>query len=111
MRYEAHDVPIKPFIRLKAKHFSCLTEDDHEFRRRKGINKNVINKIGFENNKKAQFNKKCVKHELNKIENKDHNKGTYNIKYVFFYLNMITKNMYFKTNTIGYLSRFDKFTQ
>lgn len=53
MRYEAHDVPIKPFIRLKAKHFSCLTEDDHEFRRRKGINKNVINKIGFENNKKA----------------------------------------------------------
>lgn len=53
IKYEAHDVPIKPFIRLKAKHFSCLTEDDHEFRRRKRINKNVINKIGFENNKNA----------------------------------------------------------
>ena len=53
MKYEAHDVPIKPFIRLKAKHFSCLTEDDREFRRRKRINKNVINKIGFENNKNA----------------------------------------------------------
>ena len=42
MKDETYGVPVKGFVELKAKIYTFITEDNHESKKAKGINKNVV---------------------------------------------------------------------
>ena len=42
MKDETCDVPIKGFVGLRSKMCTFVTEDNHEFKKAKGISKNVV---------------------------------------------------------------------
>ena len=45
----------------------------------KGVNKNVVAPISYDEYKDVLLNKKCFRHSMNRIQSKDLRKGTYEI--------------------------------
>ena len=81
MKDETCGVPIKGFVGLKSKFYTFITEDNHESKKAKDINKNVADdeELKYEDCKNVLFNKSYMRHEMNRIQNKDHNIGFYRI--------------------------------
>ena len=78
MRDETCGVPIKGFVGLKSKIYTLITEEKHESKKAKDINKNVIDdELKYEDYKNVLFNKSYMRNEMNRIQYKDHNIGSY----------------------------------
>ena len=45
----------------------------------KGVSKNVVAPISYDEYKDVLLNKKCLRHSMNRIQSKDLRKGTYEI--------------------------------
>ena len=84
MRDETCGVPIKGFVGLKSKIYTLITEEKHESKKAKDINKNVIDdELKYEDYKNVLFNKSYMRNEMNRIQYKDHNIGSYRTNKIF----------------------------
>ena len=72
----------REFVGLKRKIFSILINNSSEYKKAKGVNKNVVAKKSHNEYKGVLLNKKCLRHLINRIEGKDHRIRTYEIKKV-----------------------------
>ena len=78
MRNETCGLPIRGFVGLKSKIYTLITEEKHESKKAKDINKNVIDdELKYEDYKNVLFNKSYMRNEMNRIQYKDHNIGSY----------------------------------
>ena len=60
MENEMDGIFIDKFVGLKPKMYSILLNDSSEYKKAKGINKNVVVKISHNDNKNVLLNKKCL---------------------------------------------------
>ena len=80
MKDETCDVPIKGFVKLKSKMYTFVTEENHESKKAKGINKDIVgDELKYEDYISNLFNGSYMRHEINSIRNKDHDMGSYTI--------------------------------
>ena len=71
---------IKGFEGLKAKRYTFITEDNHEGKKVKDINENVVDdELKYEDYKNVLFNRSYMRHKVNRIQSKHHNIATYRI--------------------------------
>ena len=82
MKYESAGVAIKEFLGLKTKIYSFLVEDNNEYRKAKGVNRNVVTTISPNEYKGVLLNNKCIRNSMNRIQSKHHRKGTYEMNKV-----------------------------
>ena len=80
MKDETASVAIEEFVRLRPKMCSYLVNDNSEYKKAKGVNRNVVAAITHNENKDVLLNKKRFRHSMNRIPSKDHKIGTYEIK-------------------------------
>ena len=76
MKDETADVVIEEFVRLKPKVYLYLVDDTSEHKNGKGVNKNVVATINYNEFKDVLLNKRCFKHSMNRIQSKDHRVAT-----------------------------------
>ena len=50
-----------------------------EYKKAKGVNRNVIATVSHNEYKDVLLKKKCLRHSINRIQSKDHRIGTYEI--------------------------------
>ena len=75
---ETCSVLIKRFVELKPILYTYITEEDHESKKAKDINKNYVDdELKYEAYKNVLFNRTYKRHETNRIQSKVHNIGTY----------------------------------
>ena len=71
--------------------YAFITEDNHESKKAKGINKSVVdNELKYEDYKMVLFNKSDMRNEMNKIQSK------------FLCLLTTKKNIYLKMDIVDY---------
>ena len=70
---------LKNFLDYSQKMYSILVSDSSEFKKAKGVNKNVGAKINDNEYKNVLLNKKCLRHSMNRIQSKIHITETYEI--------------------------------
>ena len=76
---ETDGAAIEEFVRLKPKIHSYFVDDNSENKKAKGVNKNVVAKISYNEYKDVLLNDKCLSHSMNRIQSKDYRIGTYEI--------------------------------
>ena len=59
--------------------YSFLVDENSEYKKAKGVNKNVVATISHNEYKDVLLNEKCLRHLMNRIQGKDHRVGTYEI--------------------------------
>ena len=70
MKDETSGMPIKGLAVLKSIMFTFITEDNHESKKAKAINKNFVDdELKYENYKNILFNRSYMRHEMNRIQN------------------------------------------
>ena len=80
MKDETAGVAIEEFVRLKAKMYSYLVDDNSNHKKIKPANRNVVATLShILLNIVALLNKKCSRHSVNRIQSKDYRIGTYEI--------------------------------
>ena len=83
-------MPIKAFLGLKSEMYSFITEHNHQSKRAKDINKNVVaDELKYEDYKIVLLDRSYTRHEMNRILSKDHNIASYRINNFFCLLKMI----------------------
>ena len=64
MKDETCDLPVNFFVVLKVKIYTFITEDNHECKKAKGINKYVVDdKLKYEDFENILFNRSIMRHE------------------------------------------------
>ena len=84
MKDETAGFAIKQFVRLKPKMYSFLVDNNHEHKKVKGLNKNVVAIISHNEYKDILLNNKCIRNSMNRIQSKDYRIGTYQINKIPF---------------------------
>ena len=70
--------PIKGFVGLKSKIYTLATEDSHESKKAKVINKHSVNdELKYVDYKNTLFNSSYTRHEMDRIKSKDHDIESY----------------------------------
>ena len=59
--------------------YSFLVDENSDYKKTKGVNKNVVATISHNEYKDVLLNEKCLRHLMNRIQGKDHRVGTYEI--------------------------------
>ena len=59
--------------------YSFLVDENSDYKKAKGVNKNVVATISHNEYKDVLLNEKCLRHLMNRIQGKDHRVGTYEI--------------------------------
>ena len=59
--------------------YSYLVYDNSEYKKEKGVNRNVVATISHNKYKDVLLNQKCLRHSINRIQSKDHKIVTYEI--------------------------------
>ena len=72
MKDETGGVAIEEFVGLKAKMYSFLVDDNSEYKKAKGVKRNVVAAISHNKYKDVLLNNKCLRHSVNRIQSKDH---------------------------------------
>ena len=70
MNDEMGDIAIEEFVGLNPKMYSILGRDSSK--KAKGVNKNVVAKINYNEYKVILLNKTCFRHSMNRIQSKNH---------------------------------------
>ena len=103
IKNEMCGVPIKCFPGLKSKMDTFITKDNHEPKKVKYVNKNVVDEeLKYKDYKIVLFNRSYMKHEMNRIQSKDHNIGSYTVYEKFLYFLKMKKYIYLKMDILGY---------
>ena len=56
-----------------------MVDDNSEHKKVKGVNKNIVAIISYDEYKDVLLNNKCLRHSMKSIQSKDHKIGTYEI--------------------------------
>ena len=56
-----------------------LVNVENEYKKAKGMNRNVVATISHNEYKNVSLNRKCLRHSVNRMQSKDHKIGTYQI--------------------------------
>ena len=56
-----------------------LANVENEYKKAKGMNRNVVATISHNEYKNVSLNRKCLRHSVNRMQSKDHKIGTYQI--------------------------------
>ena len=72
MKDETDGVAIEEFAKLKSKMYSYLVDGYSEYKKAKGMNKNVLATINHKEYKDVLLNKKSLRHSMNGIQSKVH---------------------------------------
>ena len=89
--------------------YSYLVNDNREYKRAKGVNKNVVATISHNKYKDVLLNQKCLRRMTNRIQSKDHKIGTNEINKIS--LSCFDDKIYIKNNecdgllALGYQSQ------
>ena len=75
---------------------SYLVYDNSEYKKEKGVNRNVVATISHNKYKDVLLNKKCLRHSINRIQSKDHKIVTYEINKIS--LSCFDDKMYIQNN-------------
>ena len=59
--------------------YSFFADESSEHEKPKGMNKNVVATISYDEYKDVLLSKKCLRHSMNRIQSKDLRKETYEI--------------------------------
>ena len=76
MKDETGSITNQEFVGLKPNMYSYLVNDNSEYRRAKGMNKNVVATISHNKSKDVLLNQKCLRRTTNRIQSKDLMKST-----------------------------------
>ena len=68
---------IEDFVGLKTKIYSFLVDDNSEHKKGRGVNRNAVATVSYNEYKDVLLSNKCLRHAINKIQIKDHRIGTY----------------------------------
>ena len=79
MKDETGEVAIEELVWLKPKTYPLLLDDSSEYKKAKGVSKNVVEKITHTEYKDALLNKKWLRHLMNSIQNENYKVGAYKI--------------------------------
>ena len=83
MKNETAGTAIEEFAGLKPKMYSYLVNDNCNYKKAKGVNRNVFATISHDKYKHVLLNKKCLRYSMNRIQSKDHRIETYEINKIF----------------------------
>ena len=78
MKDETGGVAIEEIVGLKPKMFSFV-EDSSEYKKTKGVTRNVVATINHNEYKDVLLNKKYMRHSINRLQSKNHRIGTYEV--------------------------------
>ena len=87
---------IEEFIELKSKMYLFLLHNNSEYKKAKGKNKNIVEKITHNEYWDVFLNNKCIRRSMNRTESKDHNIGTYAINKIS--LSCFDEKIYIQNN-------------
>ena len=79
MKVEIGGVATEEFVGLKPKMHSLLVDDNSEHKKVKGVNRNVVATISYNEYKYVLLNNKCLRYSINSIQSKDHRITIYKI--------------------------------
>ena len=85
--------------------YSYLVDNNSEYKKAKGVNKNIVATINHNEYKDVLLNKKCLRHSMNRIQSKYHRIGDYEVNKIS--LSCFDDNIYIQDNgcdglTLGY---------
>ena len=96
MEDKTNGAAIEEVVRSNPKMYLCLVRDKIEHKKAKGVNKNVLATISYNEYKDILLNKKCLRHSMNRIQSKDHKIGTYEINKIS--LSCFDNKIYIQSN-------------
>ena len=76
MKDEMDGIAIEEFGGLKPKMYSILVIDFSGYKKAKGVNKNIVAEISYNEYKNVLLHKKCLQRLINTIQSKNHTIGT-----------------------------------
>ena len=76
---ETGGVVIKKDVRLKPNMYLFLADDTSEHKKEKGVNRNVVTTISYNEYKDVLLNNICLRHFMNRTQSKDYRIGTFNV--------------------------------
>ena len=79
MKDEIRGVVIEQLVGLKSNMYSFFVDNNSEYKKAKGVSRNVVATISHSEYKDALLNCKCLRHLMNGIQSKYHRIGTYEI--------------------------------
>ena len=59
--------------------YSFLADDNSEHKKEKGVNRNVVTTISYNECKDVLLNNICLRHFMNRIQSTDYRTGTFNV--------------------------------
>ena len=102
MKDETWGIWIKEFVGLKPKIYSFFVDNNNEYKKAKGVNRNVVVTISHKKYQNVQLNNKCIRHTMNRIQSKDHRIETYEINKIS--LSCFDDKIYIQNTGYGRLS-------
>ena len=75
---------ITKFVVLRAKMYSYFADYNNEYKKAKGVNRNIVAPISQNEYKNVLLSNKCIRYTMNRIQSKDHRIGMYEINQVFY---------------------------
>ena len=76
---ETGGVVIKEYVGLKPNMYSFLADDNSEHKKEKGVNRNVVTTISYNEYKDVLLNNICLRHFMNRTQSKDYRIGAFNV--------------------------------
>ena len=73
-----------------------MVDDNSEYKKTKGVNRNVVARISHDEYKDVLLNKKCLRHSMDRIQSKGHRIGTYETNKIS--LTCFDHNIYIQNN-------------
>ena len=102
MKDETWGIWIKEFVGLKPKIYSFFVDNNNEYKKAKGVNRNVVATISHKKYQNVLLNNKCIRHTMNRIQSKDHRIETYEINKIS--LSCFDDKIYIQNNGYGRLA-------
>ena len=102
MKDETGSVAIGELVELKPKIYSFLVYNN-EHKKAKGVNKNVVATISYNEYKVVLLNKECIRHSMNRVQSKDHRIGIYEINKIS--LSCFHEKMYIQNDFVSWLPK------
>ena len=102
MKDETWGIWIKEFVGLKPKIYSFFVDNNNEYKKAKGVNRNVVVTISHKKYQNILLNNKCIRHTMNRIQSKDHRIETYEINKIS--LSCFDDKIYIQNNGYGRLA-------
>ena len=104
MENETSGAAFEEFVRLKPKMYLVFVADNSEYKKAKGVNRNVA-ATSHNEYQDVLLNNKCLRHSVDRIQSKGHKIGTYEMNKILlscFYDKIHLQNNEYHELALGY---------